>query len=247
MDATVSKPTVDSGRGAAWWTESWALFMKNPGMWLVFGVIFFIGSAVLSMVPVLGGLVVAVATQVIVGGWMLSARKLDSGGTLQPADLFLGFKEKLNPLLVLGAMALGASIIIMLVAGVMGGGAFIGMAMGGAARSTGGMMAGAGMMLLTLLVVMVLGFVFAMAFWYAPALIVFRDVAPVDAVKASWSATLTNVVPLLIYGVIWIVAAVIASIPLMLGWVLLLPLTMLGMYRSYIDLFEQPSAVPAAA
>src|SRR5438105_1900574 len=111
MAAAPARPSVESGRGAAWWTESWDLFMKNPGMWLVFGVIFFVGSVVLGWIPVLGGLVLAVVTQVIVGGWMLSARKLDSGGTLEVADLFSGFKDKLNPLLVLGALALGATII----------------------------------------------------------------------------------------------------------------------------------------
>jgi uncharacterized membrane protein len=238
---------MDAGRGAAWWTESWALFMKNPGMWLIFGLMFFGGSVVLGWIPVVGGLALAVVTQVIIGGWMLSARKLESGGTLEAADLFLGFKDKdkLNPLLIVGAMALGATIVIILVGALLGGGAIMGMAAGGARRSAAGMMAGAGMGLLTLLVVMVLGFVFAMAFWYAPALVVFRNMAPVDAVKASWAATLKNVVALLIYGLIWIVAAVIASIPLGLGWIVLLPLTMLGMYRSYVDLFERTEAPPA--
>ena len=236
----------NSSRGLDWWTQSWALFMKNPGMWLIFGVIFFVGSAVLGMIPVLGGLVLAVVTQVVIGGWMLSARKLESGGALEVSDLFLGFKDKdkLNPLLVVGAMALGVTVVIMLVVALLGGGAMVGLAASSAANSMGGIIASAGMGLLILLVVMMLGFVFAMAFWYAPALVVFRGLAPVDAVKASWSATLTNVVPLVVYGLIWIVAAIVASIPFGLGWVVLLPLTMLGMYRSYVDLFERAAETP---
>src|SRR5438067_12483285 len=98
MEGGVKQRTLEAGRGAAWWTESWALFMKNPGMWLVFGVITMLAFVVLGFVPIIGGLIAAALAQVIAGGWMLSARKLDSGGSLELADLFAGFKDKVNPL-----------------------------------------------------------------------------------------------------------------------------------------------------
>jgi uncharacterized membrane protein len=247
MDEAVTQPAanhrpVDSGRGTAWWGESWALFMKNPGMWLVFGVIVVVGMAVLHFIPVIGSLVASLLFQVIAGGWMLSARKLDTGGKLEVGDLFEGFKDKLNPLLVLGAISLGATIVIVLVMATLGGSAVLGLAAGGAYRSTGGLMAGAALGMLAVLIGLGLGFLFAMALWFAPALVVFRGVAPVDALKASWAASLGNIVPFLVYGVIWIVAAVIASIPLGLGWLVLMPLTALGMYCSYQDIFEGQSA-----
>ncbi|WP_325543405.1 BPSS1780 family membrane protein [Ramlibacter sp.] len=230
--------TVEAGRGTAWWTQSWALFVKNPGMWLVFGVIFFVGFAVLGFIPVIGGLVAAVLSQVILGGWMLAARKLDTGGTLEVGDLFSGFKEKLNPLLTLGAVAVGASIVTFLVMAVMGGGAVMGMMLGGASRSAGGLMASAALGMIAMLVGLALAFVFAMAFWFAPALVVFRDTPAIDALKASWSATLANFVPFLVYSVIWLVAAIVASIPFALGWLVLTPLTVLGIYCAYKDIFE---------
>lgn len=230
--------SVDAGRGVAWWTEAWALFMKAPGLWLVFGLAVVVGSIVLSIIPVIGGLAVAVLMQVIVGGWMLSARKVDSGSSLQPADLLAGFKEPLNNLLVLGALALGACIAIFAVLALLGGGAVMGMMAGGMGRSAGGVMAGAFMGLLTLVVGLGLSFVFAMAFWFAPALVVFRGMAPVDALKASWSASLSNIAPFLVYGLLWIVASVVASIPFGLGWLVLMPLTVLSIYCSYQDIFE---------
>lgn len=240
---TVSSPghrTVDAGRGTAWWSESWALFVKNPAMWLVFGVIFCVGFAVLGMIPLLGGLVAALVTQVIVGGWMLSARKVETGGSLEVADLFSGFqKERLNPLIVLGALALAASAAIALLLALVGGGAVMGTMIGGAHRSAGGMMAGMGVGLLAMLIGLVLSFVMAMAFWFAPALVVFRNVAPLDALKASWSATLANFASFFVYGLLWMVAAIIASIPIFIGWLLLVPLTMLGMYCAYQDIFER--------
>jgi uncharacterized membrane protein len=230
--------SVDSGRGTAWWRESWALFTKNPAIWLVFGVIFIVVCAVLGMIPMLG-VIVTILTQILIGGWMLSARKLDAGGTVEAGDLFLGFKEKLNPLLVLGAFALVASIVTFMVMGVLGFGAFFGMTSAGMVRSGSGFIASAGMLMLALLVGLVLGFLFAMAFWFAPALVVLRNMEPVAALKASWSASWANVGPFLIYGVLWIVAAFVASIPFGLGWLLLVPLTMLGMYVAYQDIFER--------
>lgn len=235
---TATRRTVDAGRGTAWWTQSWALFMKNPGMWLIFGVVFVLAFFVLGWIPFVGGLVATVLGQVLAGGWMLSARKLEGGGTLEFADMFAGFKDKLSPLLVLGALAAGGSLVIVLVMAVMGGGAVMGMMAGGVGRSAGGLMAGAAFGMLAVLVGLVLGFVLAMALWFAPALVVFRDMAPVEALKASWSATVGNVGAFLIYGLIWIVAAVVASIPFGLGWFVLLPLTMLAIYCSYKDIFE---------
>ena len=230
---------VDSGRGMAWWSESWDLFMKNPGIWLVFGLIVLVGSVVLSVIPVIGGLAAAVLVQVIVGGWVLSARKLESGSAIDVNDLLNVFKgDKLTPLLVLGALAAAGSLVIGIVVAVMGGGAMFGLIAGAGMRSTGGMMASAAFGLIALLVGLALAFVLGMALWFAAALVVFRGDAPVEALKASWAASLANVMAFLVYGVIWVVAAVIASIPFMLGWLLLAPLTMLGIYVSYKDIFE---------
>jgi hypothetical protein len=184
--------SVDAGRGTAWWGESWAMFMKNPGMWLVYGVIFFVGCGILGVIPVIGGVIAAVLTQVLLGGWMLSARKLDGGGTLEVSDLFAGFKDKLNPLLALGAVAVIATLVIFFVMMIFGFGALMGLIGGGAARSSGTMMAGAGFGLLALVIGLALSFAFGMAFWFAPALVVLRDAPPVEALKGSWSAIVGN-------------------------------------------------------
>jgi hypothetical protein len=192
----------------------------------------------LGFIPILGALASAVLTQVIVGGWMLGARKLESEGTLEPADLFSGFKDRLNPLLAVGGLALAATIVIVAVGAIFGAGGVVGMIAGGGSGHMGGLMAGLAGLMLAATVMMVLAFIAAMALWFAPALVVFSDVAPLDALKDSWSASLKNIVPFLVYGILWIVAAVVASIPLMLGWFVLMPLTMLSMYRAYVDIFE---------
>jgi uncharacterized membrane protein len=77
----------------------------------------------------------------------------------------------------------------------------------------------------------------AMLFWFAPALVVLNQIAPVDALKQSWSACLKNVMPFLIYGVILLVPAIIATLPVALGWLVLGPAVVASMYTSYRDIY----------
>ena len=91
--------------------------------------------------------------------------------------------------------------------------------------------------MLALLAGLVLGMLLTMATWFAPALVVFERRAPVEAVKASFAASLKNVVAFLLWGIVYIVAAIVASIPFGLGWIVLAPLLMLTAYVSYQDIF----------
>ena len=50
--------SVDAGRGVAWWTEAWAQFMKNAGMWIVLALVWFVIFLVLGFIPFLGGLTI---------------------------------------------------------------------------------------------------------------------------------------------------------------------------------------------
>jgi len=68
-------------------------------------------------------------------------------------------------------------------------------------------------------------------------LVVFRNAQPVDAVLTSALAVVKNWLPFLVYGLIYIVAAIVASIPFGLGWILLVPVVLLTMYVSYRDVF----------
>lgn len=230
--------TVEAGRGATWWTDGWTLFTKNAGLWIVLGLILFLIFIVLGFIPFIGWLASSLLAPLFVGSWMLASRKVESGGALEVGDLFSAFKgEQMTQLLVVGALLLAGTIVIGLVVGMFGFGAAAGMMAGGHAGSAGGMMAAAGASMLAFLVMMALGLLVAMAIWFAPALVVFRGAQPVDAMKASFSACLKNIVPMLVYGVIYLVAAIVASIPFGLGWIVLVPVVLLTMYVSYKDVF----------
>jgi uncharacterized membrane protein len=77
-----------------------------------------------------------------------------------------------------------------------------------------------------------------MAIWFAPALIMLAGLSPVEAMKASFAGCLRNVVPFLVYGLIGVLLAIVASIPLGLGWFVLVPVAIASIYASYCDIFE---------
>lgn len=230
--------SVDAGRGVTWWIEAWALFMKNPVMWVVFAVILIIGFIVLGLVPFLGFLVSTLVAPVFAGSWMLAARNLEDGGVLEIGDLMTAFKEKATPLLVLGALLVAATLVVMLLAAGLGVGAFMGAMAGGSSASGSGVFAALGVGLLALVVVLLPSLLISMAIWFAPALVVFRNVAPLEAMKASFAANLRNIAAFVVYAVIYLIAAILASIPFGLGWIVLVPVALLTVYVSYQDVFE---------
>ena len=240
-DATTGAPeprVVEAGRGVGWWGDTWALFTRSAALWVVLGLLLLVILIVLSVIPLLGTLLASLLLPVFAGSWMLAARKLETGGTLEVADLFCAFRgDKLTPLLVLGALMLGATLLIGFVAGAFGLGATLGMIAGGANHSIGTVLVALGAGLLALLVVLALGTLVTMAVWFAPALVLFRGTPPVDALQASMAASLKNLLPFMLYGLIYIVASIVASIPFGLGWIVLLPVTLLSVYVSYKDVF----------
>jgi uncharacterized membrane protein len=86
-----------------------------------------------------------------------------------------------------------------------------------------------------------------MAIWFAPALIVLQGTEPWAAMKLSFIGCLRNILPFLIYGVVGIALAIVATIPLLLGWLVLGPVTVASVYASYCDIFEQPAAAGVAS
>jgi uncharacterized membrane protein len=77
-----------------------------------------------------------------------------------------------------------------------------------------------------------------MAIWFAPPLVMFRNVAPLEAMKASFRVCLKNLMPFLVYGVVLLVLFVLAAIPFGLGFLVLIPVLIGAQYASYLDLFE---------
>lgn len=222
--------TVDSGRGVEWLKGGWAEFIANPGIWVAIALIYGVAVFVLNFIPFIGGLAVALLTPVIAGGIMLGCRARASGGKVQIEHLWAGFQGPVAQLIIIGAVTLGVGILIGLLMAVVGGAAMMGAATGSGGMALGGLFLG---FILSLVLLIPL----AMATWFAIPLVAIRGVDAITAMKSSFKASLANLVPLVVCGVIYAVLFFVASLPFGLGLLVVLPMVWGSQYASFRDVF----------
>jgi uncharacterized membrane protein len=176
-----------------------------------------------------------VLTPVFTGGIFVACREQDQGRPFSVSHLFAGFRERFGTLLSIGFIYLGISIAVTLVVAVVtGAGMWTLLGSGTDAETIAGM--GLTVVLAGLILFALLLPVF-MALWFAPALAMFHQQGPAEAMKASFIACLKTIVPFLVYSVIALLLALIASIPFGLGWLVLGPVMAASLYTSYRDIF----------
>jgi uncharacterized membrane protein len=226
--------TVDPGRGWDWIVEAFALFRKQPGIWIMTTVVPGVLFAVISMVSVLGSFAIALLFPIFVGGLMFGCKALDRGGALEIEHLFAGFRRKTRDLVVVGALNLVGLVVITFAFVAVAGVDVLTAVMDGDVE-------GAGLFIESLLIAMLLAAGLSvplfMVTWFAPALIVLHDMAPGAALKASFYACLRNWIPFLVYGVVLLVLCVVAAIPAGLGFLVLIPVLVASVFTAYRDIF----------
>jgi len=225
---------VDPGACFDWLRQGWAMFLVNPGVWIGCTVLLLIILMAISIVPFFGQVAAHLLVPLFGAGMVQLCRHLSDDKPAEVADLFAGFRHGGGELVMVGVFfAVGvfgiAFIAFLLVtSGVLGGG-ITGKVAGFGVTFGGAMLAG--------LMVMVLSVPVIMATWFAPALVYFHDMKPLDAMKASFAAGARNWLPMSIFGVFLVVALFFAMLPLGLGLLLLLPVFSGAVYASYRDIF----------
>lgn len=231
--------SLPAARGWAWISAGWDLFKRQPGLWIGMVVLLFVVFVGLGLIPFLGTLVLTLLGPVFAAGLVIGCRALDEGGQLELSHLFAGFQERAGTLVGVGALYLGASLVVMLVVGLSMG---VGMAamMGGAEASQ---MQGRELtFLLAVLVMTALLLPAVMAVWFAAPLVVFHQLGALESMKQSFTGCLKNLVPFLLYGVILFGLSILATLPLLLGWLVLGPVLAASLYTGYRDIYIKPRA-----
>ncbi len=220
-----------------WISCGWRIFMRNPGLWIVLGLIFLAVVGVVSVIPFLGGLALALLAPVLMAGLLHAAREADAGRALDVMQVFQGVKdrERVTPLLSLGGVSVGAAVVSGIIAVALLGGSMMAV-MHSDAWPAHAPAIGLGALFGALLILAIqLGV--AMALLYAIPLLMFRTLAVGAALRSSFRACLSNWLPLTVFGVLYLVLAVLASVPFLLGWIILLPVSAGMLYCSYRDLY----------
>jgi len=231
--------TAPAGRGVEWISEGFGLFRLNPLIWIVNFLIFLGILMVLSMIPLFGTIGSLLIQPVLVGGLMLGCRALEEGQEFTIEHLFDGFKQNTQPLIMLGvftalAYFVVAVIIFIVIAASVGLSALSSLA-DQQSLALGGAMLG---FLLSGLIGLALMVPIAMATWFAPALVMFDNLPPLEALKTSFIACLRNMVPFLVYGIVILVLGIVAMIPAGLGLLVLGPTLIASVYTAYREIFN---------
>lgn len=235
---------VNASHGWMWIKNGYWLFRKNPLLWMVLTAIGVIGMIGIAAIPVVGDPLATLLFPVLLAGFMFGCHSLAKDEELELTHLFAGFQQHAQQLVTLGGVNLVGQLLILGVMMLTGGATLVSILMSGQPVDDPAVLmqaiAGAGF---ALLLGMMLFTILLMAMQFAPMLVIFGGMQPIPALKASLRAFLRNVMPLTIYALALLPFAVLATLPMMLGWLVLLPIVITSMYAIYRDLFPlQPEA-----
>ena len=260
--------TVPAGCGWKWVLTGFALFRKNPAMWVFLVFSYIILMQLLGMIPVLGWFAATALIPAFSASFMIVSRELDQGRRIGFALLFSGFRSNLRALLAQGGLYLVSALAILGLSALVDGGVLLQFMVLGekppAAAFEDGSLAAVAALAGTLYLPVLA------AFWFAPALSAWRDLPAVQALFYSFFACMRNWRAFLAYGLALVLLGLICSFALFVLALLLrglfgsksqdafllvvLPVTLTfvptlfaSFYASYRDIFPPSEPAPAPA
>ena len=223
---------VAPGDCFVWLRQGWMIFIGNLGVWIGSTAVLMILLFAANLVPVFGQIAVSLLLPVFAGGIVCMCHHQQKGGQAEIADLFAGFQHNSGSLVIVGVIFATGIFGLAFLAFKIIGGDTIGSVITG--RLAGFGIALSAVMLASI-AVFILTIPVIMATWFAPLLILLHDMKPLAAMKASFRAGARNWLTMSVFGVILVIALVIAMAPLLLGMALLITVLSGATYASYQD------------
>ena len=230
---------VQAGNGWQWIADAWAF--TGDQRWTFVGVflLLIVIQLVANFVPIVGPLALSLLTPVLMGGFVLGCDAVRRGQQFEVGHLFAGFQRHSGKLLALGAIWLAFGILSAVVMVSIVGASVLPLMVGGAEPAPEEIVGLLQPMLLAVLVILAVSLPLSMAILFAIPLIVLADSDVMSALRTSFFACLKNILPFIVWSLAMLVLAILASIPLMLGWLLLGPISMVSLYVAYRDVFHE--------
>jgi hypothetical protein len=229
---------LNAATGWLWIKQGNYLFKKSPILWVSITFIGVVGLIGVASIPVVGDPLATLLFPVMFAGLLAGCRALEHDEELELAHLFAGFHHNTQQLITLGGLNLVLELLIFGVMKITGGAALVDILMNNTQAEDPTVLAqavaGAG---IAVILGLILFTVLLMATQFAPMLVAFDKVRPVDALKASLRGCLNNMLPLSLYGTMMLLFAIAASLPMMLGWFILLPIMITSIYAAYRGIF----------
>ena len=252
MTQGTSAPEIrvaDASGGWAWIEDGFKSFARTPGPWLGIVVVWWCMAVVINILPA-GSLAFYILQPIFWGGLMLGCRAQERGDGLEFRHLFEGFKDQAGSLAALGALNIAATILLAIAMLIVA--AVVVLASGidivavvealEVAEDFNDLQSVPWRPLviigcLVMLVGAALGVVVLMAFWFAPVLVVLDKVELFESIRLSLFGCLRNWLAFLVYGVLLSVLSIVATLPMMLGWLVLGPIFAASLYAAYREIY----------
>lgn len=238
----VQPRTVETSQGWRWIVAGFHLFSKNPLIWIVFFLIYLIFELVLAVfVPIIGPITSALLDPVVIAGFMAGCRALELDEELEIGHLLAGFRANVRQLVALGGLYLGGKLLVVMLAMTVmsvihGPMPELDLATLDPADPATLALMSQFMVLGTLVLALMVPLL--MAYWFAPALVLFDGLDARAAMKLSFTACLGNILPFTLFGLAGTVLFVLGSIPFGLGLLVVVPvLFSTSIYTAYRDIF----------
>ncbi|MCP2040635.1 hypothetical protein L1281_001218 [Neisseria sp. HSC-16F19] len=220
-----------------WLGNAWAIFKQQPLLWIGAGLFHIIISLVLPYIPLIGSLLQIFAALFLGAGFAYAAAQVEYHDRFDFGDIFAGFQHNMGNLAILALLSLLFIVVEIIVLGlvlliVVGG---LGIAMGGSSALTEGFGIGVGLGVILLFTLALIPYI--ALFYLAPALVLLQNETPLRAIALSWQAFIRNFGGAVLCALLMAVLMLVALIPLGLGLLVAIPLTLILPYVIYRDLF----------
>lgn len=233
---------VPVGNAWVWIVNGFNLFKANPAMWIILLVIYLAIMIPISMLPVIGSVVSTLLAPVFAAGMMWGCQALIKNQDLEINHLFEGFKRNTSQLISIGGIYMVSLLFVAVIVVLALDKDTAELLVQGKDLSP----EQADAMLMPIMIALLLIMPVLMAYWFAPVLAGLHNLSAVEAMKLSFSACLKNMLPFLLYGLIFMVLLIVAIIPFGLGLLVVAPMMMTSLYSSYADVFGIEQAVPTS-
>ena len=199
--------------GWKWLRDGWHIFLTNPSMWLAIMALSFFGSVFLMAVPVIGIVVFFMLWPVLLAGLLLGVKDLGEGKPLEMKHIFAGFKATPKPLAAIGGFTLLAALLTIWILTMGWGEEFEALLklMASENSDIAAFKEASSNLVWPSLVGLLIFLPFLTAVWFAPALVLFNKLRPIEAMVLSFKASIRNMWPFLIYGLLYLLADMIVS------------------------------------
>ena len=216
---------VPAGNGWQWFATAWEMLKTAPGPWAVLVLITIGVSFTAQLIPFIGGLLQQAVNPFSSAGVAAMGDALRVGRPPNMAEIMDQVMKRASQLAIVAAIMVGATICIAVMAVVF----FVFVSHG--KENAGLLVALAGLIFLVLYLPLI------MATYFAPALICLHDKSAVDAMRMSLRACWRNFWAFTVMGLCGMGLALLATLPLLLGWILFIPLLFIVTYCAYRDIF----------